>query len=169
MGVVQRGRWQQHREGGGGGTERVAVVAQRWRRHREGGGGSTERAALAAWRGRWQWHVEGGRMAWAACQCGWAAHWGCEVCTVGGAAALGWGLCVHQVCRHVSVRCIEVPLCALGVVGMLERLSLGPDEVSGIVNSTGMGNPLGFQSWVCWVWVWVSLLCPLQTHTHLAG
>ena len=32
-----------------------------------------------------------------------------------------------------------------------------------------MGNPAGFQSWVCWVWVWVSLLYLPQTHTHLVG
>ena len=61
-GVVQRGWRQRHREGGGGGTERVAAAAQR------------------GWR---QWHIEGGRTAWAAHHYEWAACLGCEVHTVG--------------------------------------------------------------------------------------
>ena len=121
MGVVRRGRRGWYGEGGSGNTERVEMVA------REGGGRGT-------------YVVEGGRMAWVARQCGRVARWGCEVCTVGAAAARGWGPWVHQVCRHVSVR-VGVARVQLGRAG--ERALCGAwvkPEVGCRVYQRGLGR-----------------------------
>ena len=76
---------------------------QQRQRHGDGDGGGTERVVVAAQRGRWQWHVEGGRMVWAACHCGWAACWGCEVRTVGAGSMQMGSMGAPGVLSYVSV------------------------------------------------------------------
>ena len=82
------------------------VWREQWRWwHGDGDGDGTERAVAVAQRGWQQWHIEGGRIAWAACHSGLAACWGCEVHTVGGWQHVdgvhGWARCAIM-CRCVS-------------------------------------------------------------------
>ena len=106
---------------------------------RDGDGGGTERV-VAVQLGTYYCHVEGGQMAWAAHHCGRVACWGCEVHTMGGAAAHGWGLWVRRVCCHVSV-CVRAVWVQLGCAGecMLCRAWARP-EVGCKVHWRGLGR-----------------------------